>query len=152
MHPLEGLAGQIAWAGKNISYNLGFIPEDKLDWKPAPTAKNAFEITAEVEGVADGMRAVINGGEWPNALPAPPTSLKEAQERIERATETYAALLRTLDPSRFGETVTLPFMEMPFVRAVSLPAIEAVHHHGQICYIQTLLGDTESHFYEMANQ
>jgi len=152
MHPLEGLAGQIAWAGKNISYNLGFIPEDKLAWKPAPTAKNALEITAEVEGVADGMRAVINGGEWPASPPAPATTLKEAQERIERATETYAALLRSLDTSRFGETVKLPFMEMPFPRAVSLPIIEALHHHGQIAYIQTLLGDTDSHFYEMANQ
>ena len=40
----------------------------------------------------------------------------------------------------------------PFARAVSFPVIDAIHHHGQIAYIQSLLGDAETHFYEMANQ
>ena len=33
----------------------------------------------------------------------------------------------------------------------SIAVIDAVHHHGQIAYIQTLLGDKESHFFEMGN-
>ena len=42
--PLELLAGQIDWAHKNINNNLDFIPEDKLNWKPAPESKSVLEI------------------------------------------------------------------------------------------------------------
>jgi uncharacterized damage-inducible protein DinB len=150
MHPLEGMAGQAAWATKNLSYNLGFIPEDKLAWKPAPTAKSAYEIAAEVAGVAHGMSAVIDGQAWPQSMPSY-SSLKEAQDGVEQAGEAYAAKLRSIDPARLGETVELPFGSFPFARAVSFPVVDAIHHHGQIAYIQSLLGDTESHFYEMDN-
>jgi hypothetical protein len=152
MHPLEGLAGQMGWVAKNLSYNLGFIPEDKLAWKPAETTKSAYEIVAEVVGVATGMTAVIDGNGWPEGGMPSFSSLQEAQNAVEQAGEAYAAKLLTIDPARLGETIELPFGAFPFGRAVSFPVIDAIHHHGQIAYIQTLLGDTATHFYEMAQQ
>ena len=42
MHPLDGLAGQTTFFSRNIGHNLDFIPDDKLDWKPAPSALSAL--------------------------------------------------------------------------------------------------------------
>ncbi|HTE20118.1 MAG TPA: hypothetical protein VK689_17270, partial [Armatimonadota bacterium] len=56
MHPMEVPAQQMLWASKNAAYNLSFIPEDKLNWKPAPTANSALEI---VNHVAFYIRAMI---------------------------------------------------------------------------------------------
>src|SRR5262249_24941459 len=36
MHPMEGVARLAEWAGPDLAYNLDFIPEDRLNWKPAP--------------------------------------------------------------------------------------------------------------------
>ncbi len=41
---LEQVAAQLDWAHKNINNNLDFMPEDKLNWKPAPEAKSVLEI------------------------------------------------------------------------------------------------------------
>jgi hypothetical protein len=65
---------------------------------------------------------------------------------IRNATGTYVQALLGLDPARLGETVELPFGTFPLARAASMPAFDLIHHHGQIAYIQTLLGDEESHF------
>jgi hypothetical protein len=35
-------------------------------------------------------------------------------------------------------------------RAVLIPVLDLLHRHGQICYLQTLLGDTEMHWDEAA--
>lgn len=151
MHPLDTMAELITWAGKNIAYNLTFIPEDKLSWKPAPTAKSALEIAAEVGKFSERMVEFLQSGSWPEGPLGTYGSLEEAREGLLKATEAYATALRAVAPERMGETVQLPFGPFPFARAASLPALDAIHHHGQIAYIQTLLGDIESHFYEMNN-
>ena len=46
--------------------------------------------------------------------------------------------------------------EMPFgatfraSRAACFPLLDLTHHHGQICYLQSLLGDSEMHWDEAA--
>ena len=35
-------------------------------------------------------------------------------------------------------------------RAELIPVLDLLHHHGQICYLQSLLGDQEMHWYEPA--
>jgi hypothetical protein len=35
-------------------------------------------------------------------------------------------------------------------RAALIPVLDLLHHHGQICYLQTLLGDREQHWNEAA--
>jgi len=150
MHPLEGMAGLMDWASKNSAYNLKFIPEEKLGWKPAPTANSAFEIVKHVCGAVNGGLGVMRAGTW-GAMEAPlPASLAEAQQMLETAGEEYAAALRGVDPATLGNKIMLfGHIEMPIGRAVTLPVIDMVHHHGQFAYIQALLGDTDFHFREM---
>jgi len=150
MHPLAPMAELMKWASRNTSYNLEFIPEDRLAWKPAPTAKSALEIVAHVVRAIRGMRPVLEGGgEWsPGDVPVP-SGLRAAQDVLESAAAEYAEALQRVDPAQLSRTVSIAgAFSFPLARAASLPVIDMIHHHGQIAYIQTLLGDEEFHFFE----
>jgi hypothetical protein len=146
MNPMDGMAQQMTWAGGNTAYNLGFIPQDKLNWKPAPTANSALEIINHSLPFIKGMIPVLAGKEFAPPHAAPVTNLKDAQEQIRSAAGEYAAALRRLTPADLERTVQLPFGSFPLAQAASMPLVDLIHHHGQIAYIQTMLGDTESHF------
>ena len=143
---LDGLARMTEFAGNNLAYNLEFVPADKLGWKPAPTAKSALEIVQHVTGALNFMLPVLGGESYsPTEIP-PPTDSRSAQEMVRSATRDYAAALRQVDPARLSETVQLPFGSFPLAQCCGFPPFDLMHHHGQIAYIQTLLGDQEDHF------
>lgn len=149
MHPLEGLQGLAKFATGNSAYNLKFIPEDKLAWKPAPTAKSAYEIVAHITGVLTCMKPVLEGGQWAPPQERMPTSLEEAQSMLTTAGEEYAAALTRVPPADLGKMVTVwGSYTVPLARAAGMPVVDLIHHHGQIAYIQTLLGDDKMHFAE----
>jgi uncharacterized damage-inducible protein DinB len=147
VHPLEPMAGVARWAAKNMAYNLEFIPDDKLTWKPAPTANSALEVVSHIVAVFVVGKKLAETGVWEFPQFQPVESRAQAQEQLESAGEAYAAAIAQIEPARLGDVVKVgPGFEMPMARAATLGAIDAVHHHGQIAYIQTLLGDTEMHF------
>jgi hypothetical protein len=146
MHSLESVARMAEFAGKNIAHRLEFIPADKLGWKPEPTAKSALEIVHHVSNFAGGMAPFLAGGEFtPDNAPVP-EDLESARQLLLSSTSRYAAAVREIDMARFGTTAELPFGSFPFAMAATMPAFDLIHHHGQIAYIETLLGDTEDHF------
>jgi hypothetical protein len=146
MHPLESTSRLAEFAGKNIAYHLDFIADDRLAWKPEATAKSALEIVHHVSYFASGMVGVLGGGEFSPDVVDVPTDRATAQELIRSSSSRYAAALRVVDLARMGTTVDLPFGSFPFAMAATMPAFDLIHHHGQLAYIQTLLGDTEDHF------
>lgn len=149
MSALETLAGQATFAGHNMAYNFDFIPEDKFDWKPAPEADSALAIANHVAQPLSGMLSMLENGKFkPEFTPA--TNREEAKQLVIRLSDAYAAKLRSLSPQDTEGTVQMPFGgEWPKMRALSVPVIDLIHHHGQIAYIQMLLGDTVSHFEEL---
>jgi hypothetical protein len=146
MHPLDGLARMTEFAGNNLAYNLEFIPADKLGWKPAPGAKSALEIIQHVTGALNFMRPVFAGGGYTRSEIPLPADCRSAQEMFRSAVRDYAAAIRQVDPGRLGDTIELPFGRFPLAECASFPPFDVMHHHGQIAYIQTLLGDQEDHF------
>jgi uncharacterized damage-inducible protein DinB len=145
--PLESLANIAYFAGNNTVYNLTFIPEDKLDWKPEPTASSALEIVNHVVGAVRSMLPVVRGGEWAPPEFTPATNLAEAQELLRSTTEEYVAALKQAKAEDLSRSVTVyGRFTLPVARAASMPVIDLVHHHGQIAYLQTLLGDQVPHF------
>jgi hypothetical protein len=147
MHPMEGMASLAEWAGKNTAYNLGFLG-DKVAWSPQDGAKSALDIVNHVSWFVVGMTGYLNDGAWSDPAFQPATDLAGAQSLVEDSAAAYAAALRNLPPQRLGDTAELPFGSFPMARAVSMPVVDLIHHHGQIAYLQTLLGDQEMHFYE----
>ena len=149
MHPLESFAGLMTWASKNTAYNLQFIPDDKLAWKPSPTANSALEIVQHVCTAVRSMRTVLDGGEFSIVKAELPEGRGQAQAMLENDGADYAAALRAVDPRSLGNTVTVwGHITLPLARAASMPVVDMVHHHGQIAYLQAVLGDKDYHFYE----
>jgi uncharacterized damage-inducible protein DinB len=145
MHPLHGLIEQLTMMAGNLAYNLDFVPDDKLNWKPAPTAASALEIANHVLEPLRGMASQLRTGEF-NAEGAQATNRAEAQQFIVEAANDYAAALRELKAEDLQGTISLPFGEVPKGMAISIPVVDLIHHHGQIAYLQTMWGDAESHF------
>ena len=147
MHPLQLLSDTVTWAGKNLSYNLGFIPDDKLTWKPAPEAKSALEIAAEVVHVLTSISAMLQHKEPGETVTF--STREEAQNAVETASADYGQMLLSFGANDLTGELNMGFATMPKARAIAIPVVDTIHHHGQIAYLQTMLGDTQSHFYEM---
>jgi uncharacterized damage-inducible protein DinB len=144
MQTLETLAGQMDWAGRNISYNLNFIAEDKLDWKPAPTANSVLEIVNHAAHVIARITARLQGDM--SAVEFTPAATRDqAKQLITERARDFVAALHLLGPEDLTRKVTMPWGEMPLAGAAMVAVVDVINHHGQITYIQTLLGDTESH-------
>ncbi len=141
--PLELISGQLGWANTNINHNLDFIPEDKLDWKPAPESKSVLEIINHATNTVNYFTSNIKGE--PPAELAPATTREEAKALVTQVVQAHQKLLTTLGPADLERILSLPFGEIPVGIAAGLPVVELINHHGQITYIQSLLGDQESH-------
>lgn len=141
--PLELISIQLDWVHANINNNLGFVPADKLDWKPAPTSKSVIEIINHATGTVNMFTSAIKG--VPPTELTPVTNAEEAKAAVTQIIETHQALLKTLTSSDLERVVSLPIGDMPIGIVAGLPVVELVNHHGQITYVQTLLGDSESH-------
>jgi uncharacterized damage-inducible protein DinB len=140
------VADMTRWAARDFVFNLEAVPADRLDWKPSPEAKSALQIAGEVAGVAANTIPVLQGGDWtPSPLPQP-ADLDEARRVVLEHAEAYASALEAADPLSLERTLHLPFGSFQAARFVLFPMIELFHHRGQLCYIQSLLGDAEVRF------
>lgn len=137
----ETLITLMIFAGRNMVENLNHIPDDKWDWKPGPDARSAREIINHMLG----NYAVFNGAFGGKAF-EPIEDPVAAKAAVRQATEAYAANVRSMTPEKLDETVQMGEMPVPLRTLLWIAVVEICHHHGQISYIQTLLGDTESHF------
>lgn len=146
MESIEVLISLAEWGAQNVAHNLDFIPDDKLQWRPATDAQSALEIAHEIANSVDSASLLFQTGELHRRVDKP-QNREEAQKAILDAVETYATALRSLTEEQLKSIVKFPFREMPMEFAMRVPVTEILHHHGQIAYIQLLLGDTESHFF-----
>ena len=152
MEELKAAAWMLRYGARSLAHNLEFIPADRAHWKPDPAAKSPLEIAAEVIRVLHSYRPIFVGPEYPDPRPPvpQPATLEEARSLLQAAAQEYAAALEAAGPELDRPQV------MPFggvfraYRAVCFPVLDLFHHHGQICYLQSLLGDEEMHWNEAA--
>ena len=143
MTPIDLIASQLDWANKNICHNIDFIPEDKFNWKPAPTSKSPLEIVKHMTGTLNMMTAGVTGEpkkDLPNV-----TNREESKQLINEMIQNHVSKIRGLSDAQMQETAHLEIGDFPMAMAVGMPVIECINHHGQFTYIETLLGDDESH-------
>ncbi len=141
--PLEQVAGQLSWAHTNINNNLDHIADDKLDWKPATEAKSVLEIITHATGTVHMFTHLITGTHQ-HELP-PVTTRDEAKSAVTKVITAHLEAIKTLQPADLERVVSTPLGELPIGMIAGLPVVELINHHGQITYIQTMLGDGESH-------
>lgn len=141
--PLELIVGQIDWAHRNINHNLDFIPDDKLNWKPATETKSVLEIINHAANTVHTFTHLITGSRQHDLPPA--ANRDEAKALITRVVEAHQKVVDALTPPELEQIVPTPVGDLPKGFVAGLPVVELINHHGQITYIQSLLGDTESH-------
>ncbi len=141
--PSELIAIQLDWAHKNITNNLDFVPDDRLSWKPAPAAKSVLEIINHATNTVHTFTSAIQGSAKTELQPA--TNREEAKTLLAQVVQAHQSAVAALTPSAMQQTVATPVGELPKGMAAALPVVELINHHGQITYIQSLLGDSESH-------
>ena len=127
-----------------FTYNLDFIPDDKMGWKPAPDAKSALEIVNHLCPFLDRVSGALGS---PIESPAPATNRDEAKRALTEAVARYVSAVRSASP----DVLSAQFRDdMPLSNGwmVTASTLDTIHHTGQIAYIQTLLGDNEIHFDE----
>src|SRR5579863_7965532 len=49
-------------------HDLSFVPADKLNWSPTPTAKSALQIAAHCAGYSGGFASIIRAGKFPSSV------------------------------------------------------------------------------------
>jgi DinB family protein len=156
MGKLEPVARVVRWGVESMAFNLSQLPADKLNWKPNPESKSALEVTAEVIGVMRMMLGLLATGsfERPDGAEANvsgpiryplPSGLEDAQRQLTETGGAFADALEKAGPE-LDRAVETPFGTMLGSRVVLWGMIDLVHHHGQISYLQSLLGDGEMHF------
>ena len=141
--PLELINGQIDWAHRNINNNLDFIPDDKLNWKPATEAKSVLEMINHAANTVHTFTHAITGSHKHELEVA--TDRQSAKALVTRVVQAHQSVVNALTPSELEQTVSTPVGELPKGFAAGLPVVELINHHGQLTYIQSLLGDSESH-------
>ena len=144
MTSIELTGALLDWANKNICNNIDFMPDDRMSWKPEPGAKSPYEIighmTNTVEMMTSGLKQHAK-----RELPDP-TSKEQAKQMVNEVIQNHVAFIKTLSDEQLAGKVNLgPLGEFPMAMATALPVVECINHHGQLTYIQTLLGDEESH-------
>jgi hypothetical protein len=143
-------------AVESVVRNVRAMPEDRLTWQPAPTARTAMDIFQECAG-APGMFARILR-ERRSVDMTPETFGKMREERqawntVDKAEEVlrsrsedlYAAILAVPDED-LGVEVRMPWGEMsPLAHVMVFHYWNLTYHFGQLAYIQRLYGDVEMH-------
>lgn len=148
MEDVKTAAWMLRYGARSLAHNLEFIPADRENWKPEPAAKSPLEVASEAIRVIQMYRPYLNGpgAATPPMPPAPPTSLAEARGQLVAAADEYADALEAAGPE-LDRPEAMPFGGVfRAYRAVCYPVLDLFHHHGQVSYLQSLLGDAEQHW------
>ena len=151
MEDVKAAAWMIRYGARSLAHNLDFIPADREQWRPAPEAKSPLEVATEAVRVFAMYLPLLEAGGFPDRPEfEAPAALSQAKARLLEIAERYARALETA-----GSELDRP-QPMPFggvfraTRAACYPLLDLMNHHGQILYLQSLLGDAEMHWSEEA--
>lgn len=154
MEPFKTIIGLTRWISENLAYNLDHVPDDKLHWKPEPTALSAATVVVHVTYSVINLHATLEGREY-TKVEFEEVSASQTREELKKnlldATTAFISTLEGYGPQDLEGDVQMPWGPFPRARCITTPMVELIHHHGQIAYLQTLWGDTESHFKEMGS-
>ncbi|NIM06016.1 MAG: hypothetical protein GTN69_01480 [Armatimonadetes bacterium] len=128
---------------------MEFMPLEGLQWRANECVKSPLEIYLECVGGLLMAAQILRGetADWERLLSVGlpeverfPT-LEGAKAMMKRYQEEFFAALDSLDESRLGEIIDLPWgAKMSISEFILLPAKCACFHCGQISFYEALLG------------
>lgn len=160
MNPLIEISKKSAINGMEMFLrNFSHVPDDKLNWTPAPTAKSALRIAAHTALYASRFAKMIREAQLPQMSSVEMymaqveseelaiTDRAEIEPIFRKGTEEVWAALDTLTPELIESTLQSgPDFSMSMRFLMTLPGWHATLHCGQIDFLQTCWGDQEIYF------
>lgn len=146
--------GDLTYAKDQLIRALDNIPDDRINWSPAPTARTPIQIAAH-SGFSLGYIAdMFQGHPYPAptmaqadeeflALEKAFTTREETVAHIEANFQKHVDILNSIKPEDLERSTTLPFGmgAAPLGAIIGVGALHTRTHTAQIEYIQTILGD-----------
>src|SRR5437868_10714445 len=108
--------------------SLRDAPDGYADFRPAPTARTAFELVWHMTGLMGYARTMFHGGEFE------PPRLATLGEEIER----FHATLELLKQDFANEDLEAKISDEQFLQG---PLADAMTHVGQLAYLRRLYGN-----------
>lgn len=141
---------------ENFLHILSFVPADKLDWSPAPTAKSALQIAAHCAAYGGAFASVLREGVFPQSVEeflgpiearmAQISTVEEAEAMLRAGIAETLVALDGVRPEQIGSVIDTPIGPTPFLFFMTIPANHLLGHAAQLDYLQTCWGDLEVHF------
>ena len=134
------------------------VPVEKVDWEPQGLARSVLSQMQEVATTSRFLLPVIRDGTMPEfdeharteALRTRKSydTLDKCIEAAKEATAEFCQAVADFPDDRLEEEMTLPFgggMTATMADILALPSWNMIYHHGQINYVQLMLGDRQMH-------
>ncbi len=139
-------------AHADLLKGIDSIPEKKRSWKPESASKSAVEILNHVSYWSLFFTRPLDGkanleqseDEWIKSQ-AELNGAKGAREAAEKVGQTFLKTLGKLSDKQLAQEVELPWGRSTLQQIILINYNHLSYHTGQLNYIQTLLGDSESH-------
>jgi uncharacterized damage-inducible protein DinB len=138
-----------------LKTTFSFVPDDKLDYRPAETCKSAVQIIAHCAISNYNFISIIKG-EMGDGDPSERfaeskrreeaiTTKAAALEALEASVQAVSDALDTVNDENIGIDIPTPFFTAPMMFWMYLPARHMDNHASQIDYLQTIWGDLDWH-------
>ena len=139
----EGLDSM--WNGVNAT------PVEKLDWRPAPDARTAREILAELPYTTTYSAEMVRSRKQPDVkgeesgTPKGKQEISELEKAHRASVEEFLEAIQQFPEEHLQDSLDLPWGTRTFLQIITYPYWNMMYHWGQISYIQTMYGDKETH-------
>jgi hypothetical protein len=156
--PIQNAKAEFLQTKAGILHALSTTPDDRLTWKPSPTARPILHQVVHAARSIGNIHGFIDGR--PFTVPTPEeadkgfrefekdfTRREQAVSLLEQNADAFVAFLDALEPERLKAMVATPFGmgDVPTGLAITFPAMHTRWHQAQIDYIQTIYGDLDWH-------
>ena len=145
-------------ACKDLVVNARALPADKLEWQPMDQARSALDILQECSQSPSWFTGILQAKACPDFNPEMMqeamtarkqwTTIDACERTMQQNLEQLYAVIRDYPDADLDVKITLPFGEN-MVRSMADMMMgqfwNTDYHIGQVCYIQTMLGDKEMH-------
>jgi uncharacterized damage-inducible protein DinB len=152
MSDMKPLAHHAEWVANSLANAISYVPKGKQSWKPAATTRSAQDILAHATYWNLYFTRLLQGQEplsaseeaWTGSTKELKDS-EQARKLAEQSGKDFVAAIGRLSDRDLTREVELPWGRRTLYQVVLDNYWHLTYHFGQLCYIQTALGDTQDH-------
>ncbi len=116
---------------------LEAMPKDKLDYRPHPKSRSAYELVGHLIGHEQDLVELLDTGSINHRIQVPFQSMEDAVDIYKKARKDVEAKLPALSDSAWDESGKFlvngnTIMEMPRHGLAWMLMLDAIHHRGQL--------------------